>query len=62
MQGIRVVDKLLCAIINRGNGRAEVFIASITCSILSYVLLAGLRENREEALGFPLSFCLTVLR
>jgi hypothetical protein len=22
----------------------------------------GLRENREEALGFPLSFCLTVLR
>ena len=25
MQGIRVVDKLLCAIINRGNGRAEVF-------------------------------------
>ena len=25
MQGIRVVDKLLCAIINRGNGCAEVF-------------------------------------
>ncbi len=25
MQGIRVVDKLLCAMINRGNGRAEVF-------------------------------------
>ena len=39
--GIRVVDKLLCAIINRGNGRAEVFIASITCSIALRVRLNG---------------------
>jgi hypothetical protein len=53
MQGIRVVDKLLCAIINRGNGRAEVFIASITCSILSYVLLAGYEKTGRKRLASP---------
>jgi len=48
-----LADKPLFALITRGNGPAEVFIASITCSILSYVLFGGVKRNREEALGFP---------
>jgi hypothetical protein len=50
-----VVDKPLCAIINRGNGRAEVFHKSEHYVFDTKVVLfgAGLRENREEALGFP---------
>jgi len=53
MPGILMADKPLFALITRGNGPAEVFIASITCSILSYVLFGGVKRNREEALGFP---------
>ena len=53
MPGILMADKLLFAIITRGNGRAEVFIASITCSILSYVLFGGVTRKQGEALGFP---------
>ena len=57
-----MVDKLLFALITRGNGRAEVFIASITCSILSYVLFGGVKKQGGSAWLSSLSFCLTVLR
>ena len=50
-----MVNKPVCAIINRGNGRAEVFHKSEHYVFDTKVVLfgAGLRENREEALGFP---------
>ena len=50
-----MVDKPLCGILNRGNGRAEVFHKSEDY-VFDTELFGGLRENREEALGFPPEF------
>ena len=53
-----MVNKLVCAMINRGNGRAEVFHKSEHYVFDTKVraFWRGLRENREEALGFPPEF------
>ena len=53
-----MVNKPLCAIINRGDGRAEVFRKTDHYVFDTQVraFWRGLRENREEALGFPPEF------
>jgi hypothetical protein len=50
-----VINKPVGAIINRGNGRTEVFRKSehYVFDTKVRVFSGGLPENREEALGFP---------
>lgn len=59
-----MINKPVGAIINRGNGRAEVFRKSehYVFDTKVRVFGGGLPENREESLGFPPWVFVTVLR
>ena len=58
MPGILVVDKPLCAIINRGNGRAEVFHKSehYVFDTKLRAFLAGYEKTGRKRLAFPPEF------
>jgi hypothetical protein len=64
MPGIPRGQQTGLRIINRGNGRAEVFHKSEHYVFDTKVraFWRGLQENREKRLAFPLRFFLTVLR